>query len=185
MLFAKFSGSLVDPDRSIVVRDRALTGIGYEGELGVVIGQPTRDVDERDALASVLGYTIANDISARIQQRADGQWWRARGSDGFCPLGPVLMTVDDLGDASGLAIRTTVNGELRQDGTTSDLIFGVPSLLAFVSRFVTLEPGDVLLTGTPSGVGVAMDPPRFLESGDQVQVEVDGIGHLRSTIQLY
>ncbi|MBL7501978.1 fumarylacetoacetate hydrolase family protein [Frankia sp. CNm7] len=183
-LFAKFSGSLVDPHGTVVVRDADLAGIDYEGELAVVIGRRARDVDERDALSHVLGYTIANDISARAQQRADRQWWRAKGSDGFCPLGPVIVTADELGDASGLTIRTTVNGTLRQDGMTTDLIFSVPSLLAFASRFVTLEPGDVLLTGTPSGVGVAMDPPCFLEHGDQVEVAVDGIGRLRSTIEL-
>jgi 2-keto-4-pentenoate hydratase/2-oxohepta-3-ene-1,7-dioic acid hydratase in catechol pathway len=182
MLFAKFSGSLVDPGHSVTIPDPALSGIDYEGELAVVLGRAAHHVAEPDALDYVLGYTIANDISARIQQAGDSQWWRAKGSDGFCPLGPAIVTADELGDASGLTIRTTVNGEVRQDSTTSDLIFGVASLLAFASRFVSLEPGDVLLTGTPSGVGVAMDPPVFLQDADTVVVEVARIGCLRSTI---
>ncbi|MCW2796154.1 fumarylacetoacetate hydrolase family protein [Nocardioides sp.] len=184
MLFAKFSGSLVDPDGYIEVADSGLGELDYEGELAVVIGKQCRRVTHEAALSHVLGYTIANDVSARTQQRNDGQWWRAKGSDGFAPLGPVIVTSDELGDASGLTLITTVNSEQRQEGSTSDLIFSVPELLVHVSRFITLEPGDVLLTGTPPGVGVAMNPPSFLRDGDQVEVTIDRIGTLRSTVRL-
>jgi 5-carboxymethyl-2-hydroxymuconate isomerase len=184
MVCSKFSGSLVDPSCSVVPPDPVLSGLDYEGELAVVIGRRARNVAAEGALAYVLGYTIANDISARVQQSNDGQWWRAKASDSFCPLGPVIVTADELGDGSGLALRTTVNGEVRQSATTSDLIFGVKSLIAFASRFVTLEPGDLLLTGTPSGVGAAQRPPRFLEDADTIEVEIEGIGQLRSTIDL-
>lgn len=182
MFFPKFTGSIVDPDGRVELRDPGLTEIDYEGELAVVIGQRCRDLTTKSALAAVLGYTVANDVSARGQQRTDGQWWRAKGSDGFAPLGPVIVTADELGDASGLRISTTVNGQVRQEGTTSDLIFSVPELLAHLSRFITLEPGDVILTGTPPGVGVAMDPPQFLGDGDRVEVTVERIGTLGSTV---
>jgi 2-keto-4-pentenoate hydratase/2-oxohepta-3-ene-1,7-dioic acid hydratase in catechol pathway len=184
MFFSKFSHSLVDPDRDVHVPDAELTDLDYEGEVAVVLGARCTQVSEADAASRILGYTIANDVSARAQQRGDGQWWRAKGSDGFCPLGPWIVTGDGLGDPQALELRTSVNGELRQQGSTSDLIFSVPALIAHLSRFITLEAGDVLLTGTPPGVGVAMSPPRFLSSGDVVEVSVEGIGVLSNTIRV-
>ena len=184
MFFSKFSHSLVDPDRDVHVPDAELTDLDYEGEVAVVLGARCTQVSEAEAASRILGYTIANDVSARAQQRGDGQWWRAKGSDGFCPLGPWIVTTDAIADPEALELRTSVNGELRQLGSTSDLIFGVAALIAHLSRFITLEPGDVLLTGTPPGVGAAMSPPRFLSPGDVVEVSVEGIGVLSNAIRL-
>lgn len=146
--------------------------VHHEGELAVVISRTMRDVAEADALDHVLGYTIANDVTARDAQRSDLQWVRAKSSDGFCPVGPWLETDVDPGD---LRIQTHVNGELRQDGHTRDLIFGVPAILAYISRFLTLEPGDLVLTGTPDGVGP-------LVPGDRVDVTIDAIGTLHNPV---
>ena len=143
--------------------------VHHEAELAVVIGRITRRVAVEDAMDAVLGYTVANDVTARDLQRADGQWARAKGFDSFCPLGPVIETELDV--AGGVAVRARVNGAIRQDGTTADLVFGIPELIAYCAAFTTLLPGDVILTGTPSGVGPITD-------GDTVEVEVEGIGTL-------
>jgi len=144
----------------------------YEGELAVVIARTMRNVAPADALAHVLGYTCAIDVTARDKQRGDLQWFRAKSADGFCPIGPWLET--DL-DPSALRVQTLVNGEVRQDGSTSDLIFDVPTILAYLSRYVTLSPGDVVLTGTPDGVG-------RMAAGDVVEVAIEGIGSLESRV---
>ena len=144
----------------------------YEGELAVVVARTMRDVAAEDALSYVLGYTMALDVTARDAQRSDLQWARAKSADGFCPVGPWLET--DL-DPADLSVRTFVNGELRQDGHTSDLIFSVPEVLAYISSFITLQPGDLVLTGTPDGVGP-------LHPGDQVEVTIDAIGTLRNQV---
>ena len=148
------------------------TELHYEGELAVVIARTMRDVAPDDALAHVLGYTIALDVTARDAQRRDLQWARAKSADGFCPVGPWLET--DL-DPSDLSVQTRVNGELKQDGHTRDLIFSVPEILSAISRFLTLEPGDLVLTGTPDGVGP-------LRPGDEVEVTIDAIGSLRNQV---
>ena len=145
----------------------------YEGELAVVIGQRLKNVTEEDALAHVLGYTCAVDVTARDKQRSDLQWARGKSADGFCPLGPWLET--DL-DTRSLGVQTRVNGALKQDGNTSDLIFSVPQILAYIGTFMTLEPGDVVLTGTPDGVGP-------LQVGDEVEVSVEGIGTLKNRVE--
>jgi 2-keto-4-pentenoate hydratase/2-oxohepta-3-ene-1,7-dioic acid hydratase in catechol pathway len=155
-----------------IVRPAGVDRIDYEGELAVIIGKLTRRVDEQAAMQAVLGFTCANDVTARDLQKVDGQWTRAKGFDTFCPLGPWIET--DL-DSSDLALRTLVNGEARQSSRTSHLERGVASLIAFVSSVMTLLPGDVLLTGTPEGVGP-------LEVGDQVEVEIEGIGVLRNQV---
>ena len=144
----------------------------YEGELAVVVARTMRDVAPEDALGHVLGYTMAVDVTARDAQRRDLQWARAKSADGFCPVGPWLETDLDPGD---LRLQTFVNGDLRQDGHTRDLIFSVPEVLSYVSRFITLEPGDVVLTGTPDGVGP-------LQPGDAVEVTIDAIGTLRNPV---
>jgi 2-keto-4-pentenoate hydratase/2-oxohepta-3-ene-1,7-dioic acid hydratase in catechol pathway len=184
MFFPKFSGSLVDPHRQIEVAGNLLSNLDYEGELAAIIGSRCVSVPQESAADHVFGYTIANDVSARAQQRADGQWWRAKGSDGLCPLGPIIVTSDELGDGSSLSVQTRVNGQLRQSGNTSDLIFSIPALVSFVSRFITLEPGDVLLTGTPPGVGAAMTPPTFLTDGDEIEIQIERIGSLTNTVSL-
>ncbi|NWF97005.1 MAG: fumarylacetoacetate hydrolase family protein, partial [Candidatus Thorarchaeota archaeon] len=130
----------------------------------------------------IAGYTIVNDLSARDLQKSDGQWVRSKSLDGFCPMGPAIVTTDELGDASGLKIQTYVNGVLKQDSSTSNMVFGVPAIVEFLSASFTLEPGDVIATGTPSGVGSARNPPEFLKPGDEVDLYIEKIGHLRNKI---
>jgi 2-keto-4-pentenoate hydratase/2-oxohepta-3-ene-1,7-dioic acid hydratase in catechol pathway len=171
VIFLKPSTAVIGPGDPIV-HPGWVGRVDYEGELAVIVGKLARRLDEADAIQAVLGFSCANDVTARDLQRADGQWARAKGFDSFCPLGPWIET--DL-DSSDLALRTLVNGEPRQQARTSQLERGVASLLAFVSRVMTLLPGDVLLTGTPAGVGP-------LEVGDRVEVEVDGIGVLANQV---
>jgi 2-keto-4-pentenoate hydratase/2-oxohepta-3-ene-1,7-dioic acid hydratase in catechol pathway len=171
VIFLKPSTSVVGPDDAIV-RPGWAGRVDYEGELAVVIGRLVRRLDQGNAIQAVLGFSCANDVTARDLQKGDGQWARAKGFDTFCPLGPWIET--DL-DSSDLAVRTLVNGQPRQQARTSQLEHGVASLLAFVSRVMTLLPGDVLLTGTPAGVGP-------LEPGDRVEVEVEGIGVLANEV---
>jgi 2-keto-4-pentenoate hydratase/2-oxohepta-3-ene-1,7-dioic acid hydratase in catechol pathway len=172
LIFSKPATSVIGPRAPI--RHPALSSeVHHEAELAVVIGRLTRRVAAEDALDHVLGYTCANDVTARDLQRRDGQWTRAKGFDTFCPLGPWIDT--DVDPADGLAIRCTVNGEVRQDGSTADLVFSVPELVAYVAAFTTLLPGDVILTGTPAGVGP-------LQVGDTVDVEIAGIGTLTNTV---
>jgi len=144
----------------------------YEGELAIVMG----------AGGGVAGYAVADDLSARDLQGREPQWTRAKGFDGSCPYGPWITTADEVPEPQALALRTWVNGELRQDASTSDLIFGVAELVEFLSETCTLEPGDLILTGTPSGVGVALDPPRFLEAGDVVRIEIEGLGSIEHRV---
>ncbi|CAN5285786.1 fumarylacetoacetate hydrolase family protein [soil metagenome] len=172
LIFMKPSTAVIGPDQPI--RLPALSDdVNHEAELAVVIGRLARDVGPDDALGHVLGYACANDVTARDLQRHDGQWTRAKGFDSFCPLGPWIDTDADPGD--GLAVRCRVNGEGRQEGTTADLVFGVATLVSYCSRFATLLPGDVLLTGTPAGVGP-------LVHGDVVEVEIADVGVLRNPV---
>jgi 2-keto-4-pentenoate hydratase/2-oxohepta-3-ene-1,7-dioic acid hydratase in catechol pathway len=157
--------------------------VDWEVELGVVIGRRARRVSQADALAHVGGYTIVNDVSARDLQTSDGQWMRAKSFDTFTPMGPWITTTDELGDASGLGIRLWVNGQLKQSGNTSDLVFGVAALVSYCSQAFTLEPGDVISSGTPSGVGNARKPPEYLHEGDALVLEIDGIGRLHNTVR--
>lgn len=158
--------------------------IDYEAELAVVIGRTTRDVPPERALEHVLGYCCANDVSARRWQKQGGagQWVRGKSFDGFCPLGPVLVTTDEIPDPQALGVTCTLNGERVQTGHTSDMIFTVAELVAFLSRDTTLLPGTLILTGTPPGVGFARTPPLFLADGDRVVVEIEGIGELENPV---
>jgi 2-keto-4-pentenoate hydratase/2-oxohepta-3-ene-1,7-dioic acid hydratase in catechol pathway len=171
LVFSKPPSSVIGPLEPIVYPVLSQQ-VDYEGELAVVIGQRARNVPSQKAADFVLGYTCGNDVTARDLQRPDNQWTRAKGFDTFCPLGPCIVT--DL-DPAHLAIRTRVNGEIRQDGSTADMVFGVAELIATISQVMTLEPGDVILTGTPSGVGP-------LQPGDVVEVEIEGIGTLRNPV---
>jgi 2-keto-4-pentenoate hydratase/2-oxohepta-3-ene-1,7-dioic acid hydratase in catechol pathway len=182
LVFAKFPSSMIGPGDPIVVDETVATRIDWEVELAVVIGKPTRHVEEADALDHVFGYTVANDVSARDVQFGDGQWVRGKSLDTFCPLGPVVVTRDEIPDPQILRLTTRVNGEKMQDSSTAEMIFSVAELLAFCSRSFTLEPGDVLLTGTPWGCGEFMNPPRSLKAGDVVEAEVEGIGVLRNPV---
>jgi len=130
----------------------------------------------------VAGFAVADDLTARDLQRAERQWTRAKGFDGACPFGPWITTADEVAEPENLALRTWINGELRQDSNTSDLIFGIPAIVAFISETITLEPGDLILTGTPSGVGMYFDPPRFLGSGDVVRIEIEGLGVIEHAV---
>lgn len=158
--------------------------VDFEAELGVVLGRSIRDADESEAMGAVLGYCCANDVSARWWQKkgAGGQFWRGKSFDTFCPIGPRLVPAGEAGDPQGLGVRCRVNGKTMQDGHTSAMIFPVATLLSELSRGTTLPAGTLLLTGTPSGVGMARTPPVFLRDGDTVEVEVDGLGVLRNRV---
>ena len=182
LVFAKFPTSVIaDGDEIRLPRD-VTERVDWEVELAAVIGRRARDVAPEDALGHVYGYTVANDVSARDLQQSDGQWVRAKSLDTFCPLGPVLVTADEIGDPQALRLVCRVNGEVVQDATTDLMVFGVAELISFCSRSFTLEPGDVLLTGTPWGCGEFMDPRRSLARGDVVECEIDGIGVLRNPV---
>jgi 2-keto-4-pentenoate hydratase/2-oxohepta-3-ene-1,7-dioic acid hydratase in catechol pathway len=181
LLFGKFENTLIGPGEAIVIPHEA-THIDSEAELAVEIGRSGRRIGEDDALDFVAGYRCANDVSARNLQYGDKQWTRGKGFDTFCPLGDRLAPVSELGDGAGLRVVQRLNGELLQDGNTSDLVFGVRRLVAFASAVFTLEPGDLILTGTPSGVGHARTPPLSMRGGDVVEIEIDGIGVLRNPV---
>jgi 2-keto-4-pentenoate hydratase/2-oxohepta-3-ene-1,7-dioic acid hydratase in catechol pathway len=182
LLFGKFENTLIGPGDAIVLPPEA-THVDAEAELAVEIGRGGHRIALDDALDHVAGYRAANDVSARNLQYAESQWTRAKGFDTFCPLGDRLIPVSELGDGGGLRVSQRLNGEVLQDGTTSDLIFSVPFLVAFASNVFTLEPGDLILTGTPPGIGWARDPKISLQPGDVVEVEVEGIGVLRNPVR--
>jgi 2-keto-4-pentenoate hydratase/2-oxohepta-3-ene-1,7-dioic acid hydratase in catechol pathway len=184
VLFTKYPSSITGPGTEITWRAADTRQVDYEAELGVIIGRRARDIASEDALGAVLGYTCLNDVSARDLQAQDGQWVRAKSLDTFCPMGPWVVTRDELPDPERLSIRCTVNGEVRQDASTGDMIHGVADLIVFCSRFFTLEPGDVIATGTPGGVGAFREPPVFLADGDVVAVSIEGIGTLENVCQL-
>jgi len=183
LVFAKFPSSVTGPNDPILVDTVLTTEVDWEVELGAVVGRRMRNVSANDALDHVFGYTVGNDVSARDVQFSDGQWTRGKSFDTFCPIGPVVVTPDEIPDPQALALRTRVNGEVMQDSSTSEMLFGVAELLAFCSRSFTLEPGDLVLTGTPWGCGYFMDPPRLLAEGDVVECEVESIGVLRNPIR--
>ena len=181
VLFAKFANSVV-PDGASVAIPPATQEVDWEAELGVVIGRTARRVDVATALHHVAGYVCLNDLSARDLQRRGGQWTRGKAIDGFLPMGPWLVTADEVADPQDLAVRCSVGGELMQDSSTVQMVFGVAELVSTISQTMTLEPGDCIATGTPPGVGMARTPPRYLAPGDEVVVEIEGLGRLRTTI---
>jgi 2-keto-4-pentenoate hydratase/2-oxohepta-3-ene-1,7-dioic acid hydratase in catechol pathway len=183
LIFAKFPSSLAGPDAAIEWPEGLTEQVDWEVELAVVIGQRIRHAGAGEALNAVFGYTAANDVSARDLQFADQQWVRAKSIDSFCPLGPVIVTPDEFGDPQDKRLIARVNGETMQDSTTAEMIFGVAEIVSFLSRACTLEPGDLILTGTPWGVGGFRDPPVFLSPGDTVEVEVEGVGVLANDVR--
>jgi 2-keto-4-pentenoate hydratase/2-oxohepta-3-ene-1,7-dioic acid hydratase in catechol pathway len=181
MLFAKFANAVSHPGQP-VTRPRATEKLDLECELAVVIGRRASRIGRGEAMEAVFGYTILNDVTMRDLQREDRQWLRAKGSDGFAPIGPAVVTREELGEGRGLRMRSSVNGQTWQDSTTDEMVFDVPTLVAFVSRTITLEPGDMIATGTPAGVGHFQDPPRYLKGGDTMRCEIEGIGVLENPV---
>lgn len=182
ILFAKATSSLSGPFDDLRLPPDS-TATDWEVELAVVIGRRATLVAEADAMRHVAGYALHNDYSERdFQLHRGGQWFKGKSWDSFAPLGPWLATADEITDPGALALRLSVNGEVMQRGTTTDMVFGVPELVSYVSRFMTLLPGDVISTGTPAGVGLALDPPRYLAAGDTVELSIDGLGTARQRV---
>jgi 2-keto-4-pentenoate hydratase/2-oxohepta-3-ene-1,7-dioic acid hydratase in catechol pathway len=182
LLFAKWPNTLIGDGDAIVLPPEA-TEVDYEAELGVVIGTKAKRVSEADALEHVEGYICLNDVSARDMQFGDGQWTRGKSLDTFCPVGPRLVAREEIADPQQLGIRCIVNGTALQDSSTAQMIFSVAEIIAYVSQVITLEPGDLIATGTPAGVGVFRDPKVLLQDGDEVSVEIDGLGTLTNPVQ--
>ena len=182
VVFTKPARSVVGPE-AVVMGSLDPTGtVDYEGELAVVIGKPAFGVARSDAWDHVLGYVIVNDVTSRELQRQHGQWVIGKGLDTFCPMGPWLVSADEAGDPAQMELVTTVNGEVRQKASVSDLIFDIPTLIETMSRTMTLHPGDIIATGTAAGVGIGFKPPRYLRPGDVVEVSITGLGRLRNTV---
>ena len=181
VIFAKFPSSVIGPDDPIVM-PKVSSKIDWEIELGIVIGKSCKDVTEDQSLDYIAGYTVVNDVSARDLQMNDGQWIRGKSLDTFCPMGPCIVTQDELGDASNLKMHTKVNGVIKQNSSTSNLIYNVKQIISFLSKSFILEPGDIIATGTPSGVGFVREPPEFLKPGDQVELFIEKIGFLINSV---
>lgn len=180
IFFTKATTSVIGPGEDIDSHPDVTGQVDYEGELGVIIGKEGANIDPEDAMKYVYGYTIINDVTARDLQKKHAQWFRGKSLDTFCPMGPTVMVG---GWPAPFTIYTKVNGELRQEGSTSDLIFSVPKLISVLSSGMTLLPGDVIATGTPKGVGMGFDPPKFLKKGDTVEITIDPIGTLKNTVK--
>ncbi|HJQ76294.1 MAG TPA: fumarylacetoacetate hydrolase family protein [Acidimicrobiia bacterium] len=182
IIFSKPPTALIGPGQEIDTGNDPTSTTDYEGELAVVIGRTGKGIRPEDAMAHVFGYTIVNDVTARALQRRHGQWLTGKGPDTFCPIGPWIVSSEEIPDVTRLTIRTSVNGELRQEGSLADLIFDIPTLIATLSSVMTLETGDVIATGTPPGVGIGFDPPRYLQPGDVVEITIDPIGTLTNPV---
>ena len=183
IVFTKVPECVVGPNDPVKMPGAAASEqIDYEAELAVVIGKGGKNIRREDALSHIYGYTVVNDVTARDVQMRHQQWDMGKSFDTFCPMGPWIVTADEL-DGTNTRVRCWVNGELRQDGMTENLIFDIPTLIETVSRGITLYPGDVIATGTPAGVGMGMDPPRYLRAGDVVRVEIDGIGAIENRFE--
>ncbi len=184
VVFAKFPSSIIGPSDPIVWDPGLTSQVDLEVELGVVMGRRARNVSQEHAMDYIFGFTVINDVSARDLQFGDKQWVRGKSLDTFCPTGPVVVTTDEIANPHALALRSTINGQMMQDSNTSEMIFNIPYLISFLSQAFTLEPGDLIATGTPNGVGVFRKPQVFLQDGDLVEVEVQGIGKLANPVRL-
>jgi 2-keto-4-pentenoate hydratase/2-oxohepta-3-ene-1,7-dioic acid hydratase in catechol pathway len=182
VIFTKSTTSLADPGQKIVASLDPTHTVDYEGEFGVVIGRHAKNVKREDALDYVFGYTIVNDLTARAVQQRHKQWFLGKSLDGFCPVGPYLVTRDEFGVPAEQELATFVNDERRQFAKLKDMIFDVPSFIETVTAYVPLEPGDLLATGTPAGVGIGFNPPRYLQPGDVVRIAISGLGELTNPV---
>jgi 2-keto-4-pentenoate hydratase/2-oxohepta-3-ene-1,7-dioic acid hydratase in catechol pathway len=182
IFFTKPPTSVIGPDEAIDTSNDPTGTTDYEGELAVVIGRAGIRIPKEEAMDHVFGYTICNDVTARELQKRHVQWEIGKGPDTYCPMGPCIVTADEVEDVGSLWLRTRVNGELRQEAPVADLIFDISTLIAVLSSVMTLEPGDVIATGTPPGVGIGFDPPIYLQPGDVVEIEVEQIGTLRNPV---
>ena len=182
VIFTKATTTINDPYGQIVIDPAVSTQIDWEAELAVVIGKAGKNIPEEQALAHVFGYTVLNDVTARDVQDRFKQFFKGKSLDGYCPIGPWLVTADEIPDPQDLALRLRVNGVLKQEGNTRDMIYQVKTIISLLSQGMTLEPGDIIATGTPSGVGFARKPPEFLKAGDIVETEIDGLGLLRNEV---
>jgi 2-keto-4-pentenoate hydratase/2-oxohepta-3-ene-1,7-dioic acid hydratase in catechol pathway len=182
IFFTKATSTVIGPGTPIPASSDPTQSVDYEGELVVVIGRGGRGITRADALGHVFGYSILNDVTSRRLQGRHQQWFLGKSLDGFCPLGPAILTADAVPDVRQLRVQTRVNGELRQDGVLSELIFDIPTLIETLSQCMTLEPGDLLATGTPAGVGMGFKPPRYLTLGDRVEITIEPIGTLENPV---
>jgi 2-keto-4-pentenoate hydratase/2-oxohepta-3-ene-1,7-dioic acid hydratase in catechol pathway len=182
MLFAKWPNTLIGPGDPIVIPD-IVKETDYEAELGVVIGSRVRSVSKENALEAVRGYLCLNDVSARDLQFADKQFTRGKSPDTFCPVGPELVPPSEVPDPQALRVRAILNGEVMQDSTTANMVFGVAELIAFITQAITLEPGDLIATGTPAGVGAFRKPPVWMQPGDEITIEIEGLGSLTNPVR--
>lgn len=182
VIFTKAMTAIIGPGEEIRASDDPTASVDYEGELAVVIGRKARRVAPEDAFDYIFGYTILNDVTSRSLQRRHNQWVIGKGVDTFCPMGPWIASADELNDIGALRLETRVNGELRQDALVADLIFDIPTLIATLTATQTLLAGDIIATGTPAGVGIGFDPPRYLTPGDRVEVSITGLGTLENPV---
>jgi 2-keto-4-pentenoate hydratase/2-oxohepta-3-ene-1,7-dioic acid hydratase in catechol pathway len=182
IVFSKPATTVIGPLDTIPAHLDPTESVDYENELAVIIGKPGRGIGAADAYRHVIGYTIVNDVTSRTLQRDHKQWYLGKGIDGFCPMGPVIVTADEIADVGALRLRTVVNDVERQNAQVKDLIFDIPTLIETISRTMTLGTGDIIATGTPAGVGIGENPPRFLKKGDQLVLSIDGIGVLSNTV---
>jgi 2-keto-4-pentenoate hydratase/2-oxohepta-3-ene-1,7-dioic acid hydratase in catechol pathway len=182
IIFTKATTAVIGPGETIPASLDPTASADYEGELGVIIGKGGRGISRSEAMAHIFGYTIINDVTSRRMQKQHHQWFLGKSLDGFCPMGPVIVTSDDITDVTQLRVQTRVNGELRQDGMVAQLIFEIPALIETLSRTMTLMPGDIIATGTPAGVGMGFEPPQFLQPGDRVAITIEPIGTLENPV---
>jgi 2-keto-4-pentenoate hydratase/2-oxohepta-3-ene-1,7-dioic acid hydratase in catechol pathway len=181
-VFTKPASAVVGPGATVELHPHVTSAVDYEAELALVVGKAGRDISPDRAYDHIWGYTIVNDVTARDRQRNHKQWFMGKALDTFCPMGPWITTADEV-DPENLQVRCWVNGELRQDANTRDLLFDIPTLIATISAGLTLRPGDVIATGTPAGVGLGFDPPRFLKAGDEVTISITGLGTLTNRFE--
>lgn len=183
VIFTKATTSVIATDENIILANDYTNTTDYEGELGLILSKGGKNIKPEDAYDYIFGYTIINDVSARNIQKQHEQWFIGKSPDTYCPMGPSIVTSDEIGDVTKLKLKTTVNGEVRQDSIVERLIFDIPTLLSTISKTMTLEVCDIIATGTPAGVGIGFEPPVYLKSGDQVEVSIDKLGTLRNTIK--